>query len=90
MDTTQIIGIGASIGTGISLLPQLIKLVKEKKTENVSIGMMLVLLSGLVLWIIYGIRKEDWIIIISNGFSILLNLTILILSSIYKKRGTSP
>lgn len=86
MDTTQLIGIGASIGTGISLLPQLIKLVKEKKPENLSLVMMLVLLTGLVLWVIYGIRKQDVIIILSNGFSILLNLTILILSVIYRKK----
>lgn len=87
MDNTQLIGIAASVGTGIALLPQLIKLVKEKKAENVSIGMMLVLLTGLVLWVIYGIRKQDWIIIISNGFSTLLNLTILFLSYLYKKRA---
>ena len=85
MDTTQLIGIGASIGTGISLLPQLIKLVKEKKAENVSMGMMLVLLSGLILWVIYGIRKEDWIIITSNAVSLLLNATIILLSLKYKR-----
>jgi MtN3 and saliva related transmembrane protein len=87
MDTTQVIGIAASVGTGLALLPQLIKLINEKKAENVSTAMMLVLLTGLVLWVIYGIRKEDWIIIISNGFSILLNVTILILSRIYKNKA---
>jgi MtN3 and saliva related transmembrane protein len=86
MDTTQLIGIGASIGTGISLLPQLLKLAKEKKAENVSMGMIGVLLAGLILWIIYGIRKEDWIIIVSNAVSLLLNATIIVLSIKYKQQ----
>lgn len=85
MDITQLIGIGASVGTGISLLPQLIKIVKEKKSEHLSMVMMAVLLSGLILWVIYGVRKEDWIIIISNAVSILLNLTIMVLSIKYKQ-----
>ncbi len=84
MDITQLIGIGASVGTGISLLPQLIKLVREKKAENVSMGMMIVLLTGLVLWIVYGIKKDDWIIIISNGVSLALNLCIIAFSIKYR------
>lgn len=86
METTQLIGIGASIGTGISLLPQLIKIVREKKAENVSLPMLGVLFAGLVLWVIYGIMKEDWIIIISNAVSMILNACTAILSIRYKKK----
>ena len=86
MDTTQLIGIGASIGTGISLLPQLLKIKKEKKAENVSLPMLGVLFAGLVLWIIYGCMKNDWIIIISNSVSGVLNAWIVVLSLRYKKK----
>jgi MtN3 and saliva related transmembrane protein len=86
METTQLIGIGASIGTGISLLPQLIKIIREKKAENVSLPMLGVLFAGLVLWVIYGIMKEDWIIIISNAVSMILNACTAILSIRYKKK----
>ena len=84
MEIIQIIGIAASIGTGISLLPQLIKIIKEKKAENLSMRMMAVLLAGLILWVIYGCLKSDLIIIISNSFSIALNVTIIIFSLKYK------
>jgi MtN3 and saliva related transmembrane protein len=86
MDTTQLIGIGASIGTGISLLPQLIKVIREKKAESVSLPMLGVLFAGLVLWVVYGIMKEDWIIIISNAVSMILNTCTAILSIKYKKK----
>lgn len=86
MDTMQLIGIGASIGTGISLLPQLLKVVREKKAESVSLPMLSVLFAGLVLWVIYGIMKEDWIIIISNAVSMILNACTAVLSIKYKQK----
>jgi len=85
MNTETIIGIIASIGTGISLVPQLIKVIKEKKAGDISIVMMIILFAGLGLWICYGIIKKDWIIIISNSFSFLVNLMLGIFSAKYKK-----
>jgi MtN3 and saliva related transmembrane protein len=79
-----IIGILASIFTGVSLLPQLVKLIKEKKAENVSFMMLLVLFVGLSFWVTYGILKNDYIIIVSNSFSLLVNLMTCILTLKYK------
>jgi uncharacterized protein with PQ loop repeat len=44
---TQWVGIGAGICTGISLLPQLLKIIKEKKADAISWGMLAILLAGL-------------------------------------------
>lgn len=79
MNTTQIVGILAGILTAISMLPQLIKILKEKKADDVSLKMLLVLLSGLVLWIAYGILRNDLPIIVTNSFSLLLNICVVIL-----------
>ncbi len=87
MQTEQIIGIVAGTLTSTSMLPQLIKLVKEKNAEALSPVMLIVLISGLSLWAYYGILKTDWPIIITNVFALLLNVTLLILRQIYKKRG---
>jgi MtN3 and saliva related transmembrane protein len=86
MNSTTIIGIGASILTGISMLPQLIKLIKEKKAEDISLVMLGTLITGLLLWIYYGIVKDDWIITISNSVSAIINLLVLILSLVYKRK----
>jgi len=85
MTTELFIGVGASILTAVASLPQLVKLIKEKKADDISIFMYCVLLAGLTLWIIYGIVKTDWVLIISNSVSVLLNLTVFILTLIYKK-----
>ncbi len=85
MDTTQIIGIAAGICTATSLLPQVIKTFKEKKAEDVSLLMLLLLQAGLILWIIYGFKREDLPIIITNCFSLLVNITMVVLRIRYKK-----
>jgi len=46
-DQTQVIGIIAGICTGVSLLPQLIKIIKEKKADDISWFMLFILLTGL-------------------------------------------
>jgi MtN3 and saliva related transmembrane protein len=81
----NIIGIAASIFTAAASIPQLIKLIEEKKAEDVSLKMFLVLLTGLSLWIYYGFLKKDWILIIANSFSFILNLAVIILASAFKK-----
>ena len=73
----QIIGIGAGILTSVSMLPQIIKTFKEKKVEDLSLVMILVLISGIGSWIWYGILRDDLPIIFTNCFSLLLNLILL-------------
>ena len=87
MELTEIIGITASVFTAVAMLPQLVKMLKEKKAEGISVMMLSVLCTGLALWIFYGIRKEDWIIIISNAFSLVINLTTMYMSIKYKKKS---
>ena len=85
MDLTQIIGIVAGILTATSLIPQLIKILKEKKADDVSPLMLIILLAGLGLWATYGIMKTDWPIIVTNSFSFLLNTVVLFLRFRYSK-----
>lgn len=83
---TQFIGIFAGALTSISLLPQLIKIIREQKAEGVSLGMFIVLVIGIGGWIWYGVLKKDYPIIITNCFSFIINLLILIFSLKYKAK----
>lgn len=86
MTLITIIGILASILTASSLIPQLIKIFKEKKAQSISIAMLAVLFAGLSLWIWYGILRNDLIIIVSNAFSALINLITAGLTIKYKNK----
>jgi len=86
MDKIQVIGIAAGILTAISMLPQLIKIIKEKKAENVSVWMLLILISGLILWTVYGVLKKDWPLIVTNSFSVLLNFVLMFFRHKYREK----
>jgi MtN3 and saliva related transmembrane protein len=86
MDFETIVGVGASAFTATSLIPQLIKLLKEKKSKDISVIMLAVLFTGLALWVWYGFLKEDWIIIISNLFALIINFIIGVLTLYYKPK----
>jgi MtN3 and saliva related transmembrane protein len=87
LNTVGVIGIVAGVFTSSSLIPQLIKIVKEKKVEDLSMGMFLSLLIGIILWVVYGILRDDWPIIITNGFSVLLNFLVLFFKFKYRKNA---
>lgn len=85
MDITTLSGIGASVFTSVSLLPQMFRLLKDKKAENVSPWMLITLFAGLVLWVCYGALKNDLIILVANSFSLAVNIATLILTLKYKR-----
>ncbi len=81
----QLVGIVAGIFTSTSLMPQLIKTFKTKTAEEISLVMLITLMLGIGLWIYYGILRKDLPIIITNGFSFMLNVIIIVLRVKYKK-----
>ncbi len=85
----NIVGIAAGILTSTSLLPQLFKMFKEKKATDISLPMLIILLTGVTLWIWYGLMKKDWPIIITNGFSLLVNILIILSRWYFKNRRSS-
>jgi MtN3 and saliva related transmembrane protein len=82
---TQAIGIAAGICTAVSLIPQIIKIKKEKKAQDISMLYLVILLVGLLLWIVYGILRKDIPVIATNVTSVAINLTTIFLGMKYKK-----
>ncbi|MBC8770052.1 SemiSWEET transporter [Arenibacter sp. BSSL-BM3] len=85
MKVAEWIGILAGIFTTIAAMPQIIKVWKSKKVDDVSWGMFCILILGVFLWTVYGIIKEDYPIIITNGISTILNSIMLALIIKYRK-----
>jgi MtN3 and saliva related transmembrane protein len=65
MLTTLIGGLAATL-TSLSYIPQIWKAWKTQETSDISYGMLAVLGSGLALWVVYGLKQGDWVIVISN------------------------
>jgi MtN3 and saliva related transmembrane protein len=85
MDATQIVGILAGIFTAISLIPQIVKIVREKRAEDISFAYLATLLTGLILWIVYGALRKDLPVIITNVVSVVINLVTVFVGIKYKK-----
>ena len=79
VDWTTLIGLVAAICTTSSFLPQVIKTLKSKKTEDISLLMYAILTMGLFLWLVYGFILSDVPLILANGISFSLAMSVLIL-----------
>ncbi|PSL34117.1 SemiSWEET transporter [Dyadobacter jiangsuensis] len=84
-----VIGIIAGVLTSASMVPQFIKVLRERDAGNLSPLMLLVLICGVGLWTYYGFLKDELPIILSNGFSVLLNSGLLICYFLFRKKGKS-
>ncbi|WP_294220407.1 SemiSWEET transporter [uncultured Chryseobacterium sp.] len=84
----NLLGIIAGVLTSVAMLPQLIKVIRQKNADDLSWGMLMVLISGLSLWVWYGFLKDELPIIISNAFAVIVNVTLLVCCMIYKKRSS--
>ena len=79
MNWIIIIGLLAATCTTLSFLPQVIKIVKTKKTSDISLLMYVVLTTGILLWVMYGLLTIDLPIILANSITFILALIVLIL-----------
>lgn len=80
----EIIGLIAAVLTTSSFVPQVYKTWKTKEVEHLSLSMYLVMLTGIILWLIYGIYIDSISIILANIVTIILVCMIIILKIRYK------
>jgi MtN3 and saliva related transmembrane protein len=85
LDLTEWIGILAGILTAVSLIPQIVKIVREKKSENISFAYLSILLAGLAMWVVYGVLRKDVPVIATNVTSIVINLVTVFVGLKYRK-----
>ncbi|QQV03898.1 MULTISPECIES: SemiSWEET transporter [Chryseobacterium] len=73
----DILGLIAGGLTSIASMPQLIKVIKTRNVEDLSWLMLVILITGLSLWVWYGILQNELPIILSNAFAVLVNVSLL-------------
>ena len=72
MTLVTLIGLAAACLTTVAFTPQVVKAWRTRSTRDLSLGMYLVLASGIVLWLIYGLMLEDLPLILANSVTLLL------------------
>jgi MtN3 and saliva related transmembrane protein len=86
MDWIKILGIAAAILTTAANIPQAIKMIRTRSTKSISAATYALLLTGLLLWLAYGIIRKDLPIILANAVSAVLAAIILFMKLTNKKK----
>jgi MtN3 and saliva related transmembrane protein len=74
-----VFGYIAAACTTISFIPQAIKVFKSKSTKDISLGMFLLMTSGVFFWLVYGLMINSFPIIIANAVTLFLSVYILLM-----------
>jgi MtN3 and saliva related transmembrane protein len=72
VDWIMVLGFVAATLTTLAFLPQTIKCWRSRSTKDVSLGMFLALIAGIVLWLIYGFLQRDLPLIAANAVTLAL------------------
>jgi MtN3 and saliva related transmembrane protein len=84
MNIIPIIGYLAGLIIAVSLFPQIIQAYKTKSTKDISLPWTLILLSGLLLYTVYGFGIMEMPIIITNFIEITLTGLLIVAKLVYK------
>lgn len=81
----ELIGLIAAVLTTVGFVPQLIKTLKTKDVEGISLTMYLVMFLGLIFWLTYGFLIDSFAIKLANIVSGIIVSLLIILKVLYKK-----
>ncbi len=74
----DLLGYVAGLITAFTFLPQVIKTWKTKSAKDVSLAMFVIALTNQILWLAFGVLRDDPVIIITNA--VMLFMTSIMIS----------
>jgi MtN3 and saliva related transmembrane protein len=77
MHQTEYLGYAAGIITTLAFLPQAVRIFRTRRTRDISLLWALAMNVGIILWLLYGIVKNDMPIIAANSITLFLLIIIL-------------
>ena len=87
MNFPDLIGYAAAFCTTSAYVPQVLRVWRTRSTRDISLRMFLVLVTGLSLWLTYGLWKGELPIVIANSITLTLAGTILFFKLRYRDQG---
>ena len=84
MEYANTLGLIAGAFTTVAFIPQVVKTWRSKYTRDISLGMFAIFSVGVLLWLLYGIQISSTPVVIANGITLGLSVTILVFKIKYK------
>lgn len=79
MDWATLVGTIGAIASVTSFTPQAWKIIRERRTDGLSLGMFALTTLAFVSWTTFGILKGEWTLIVPNAICLLLAAFILVM-----------
>jgi len=76
---TMMIGVAAGTLTTAAFVPQLMRVWRTRSVADLSFATLVVFSTGVLLWLVYGLRVRMLAIVLANAVTLALNLAILAL-----------
>ena len=79
MSGVTLLGFVAAACTTVAFVPQVVRSWRTGSTRDISLTMFAVMTTGVLLWLIYGLLIHDRPLVVANGVTFVLSLTILVM-----------
>jgi MtN3 and saliva related transmembrane protein len=79
------LGLFGAFLSAITFVPQVYKAWQTKSTGDLSVWMIIILLANVSTWLVYGIIRDDFAIILANAIILSLSLLLLYFKLTFKR-----
>lgn len=87
MNSIDLLGLIATCFTTSSFVPQVWQIWKTRDVSAISLPTYLIITFGLVLWLVYGVLKNDLPLIVANAMMVVLTSSITIMKIKFDKKA---
>ena len=84
MELITAIGLIAGFFNTVAFVPQVVKSWRTKSTKDISLWMFMIISTGTLLWLVYGLYLSLLPVILANSVALVLELLVLVLKIRYK------
>ncbi len=84
MNYVALIGYAAGTLTTLSFVPQVVRSYRTRSVKDISSAMLIAFVSGVTLWLLYGIATQSNPIIIANAVTLGLTIPLLVMKFLFR------
>lgn len=86
MSATEWLGVVAGCCTTASFAPQAIQVFKTRRVADISLAMYVSFVTGVALWLVYGVLVNSIALIVSNAITVVLAGSVLTMKLLLDKK----
>lgn len=86
MPFIEYVGLFGAFLSAITFIPQVLQAYKSKSVGDLSWGMLWIVFTSVIVWLVYGIYLQLVPVIVANGFILILSMVLLYFKFTFPKK----